>query len=435
MQRQKQVDQKNSSQQSIDKKQGEIERLYGEIARVREEILIRENSLNSAKADFEQIKEQFKGIANVTETILNKEKDATQAAFPINQQNRTLRIQRIMGEVKNKPEKVVVHLRNLQNYFLENFKQQVSCDINRETILLSDNSLRETPVIRLGTTIAFGMSDSGRSYYLGYTANNLKSPFEWIEMTDKQASQNLALSMPKWFKTSIIEGDLYVDVLQNKFSSELLGLERKTTVAIITDYFKAGGIVMIPLGLICLWALILLFNRIVVYSMAHSRDNRFIDEAIEYLNQKKDEDAQKLASRSKGVLARILNTCLKHSKWKRPVAEKAVKELLLAEIPSLDKHLDTLAVLAGAAPLLGLLGTVTGMIRMFESITRFGTGDPKLLAGGISEALITTEVGLTIAIPVLLIHNFLRNRRNRIQADMEMYAMRILNRSGLKNKG
>jgi biopolymer transport protein ExbB len=85
-------------------------------------------------------------------------------------------------------------------------------------------------------------------------------------------------------------------------------------------------------------------------------------------------------------------------------------------------------MLAGAAPLLGLLGTITGMIRMFESITRFGTGDPKLLAGDISEALITTEVGLAIAIPTLLVHNFLRNRRNHIQADMEMYAVRILNR-------
>jgi biopolymer transport protein ExbB len=146
------------------------------------------------------------------------------------------------------------------------------------------------------------------------------------------------------------------------------------------------------------------------------------------LNRKQKQEAKNLAGYSKGVLARILNTCLDHAKWKRPVAEKAVKELLLAEVPVLDKHLDTLAVIAGAAPLLGLLGTVTGMISMFESITSFGTGDPKLLAGGISEALVTTEVGLAIAIPVLLIHNFLRNRRNHIQADMEMYAMRILNR-------
>jgi len=124
----------------------------------------------------------------------------------------------------------------------------------------------------------------------------------------------------------------------------------------------------------------------------------------------------------------VLDTCLKQSKWKRIAAEKSIKELLLTEVPQLDKHLATLAVLAGAAPLLGLLGTVTGMIRMFEAITKFGTGDPKLLAGGISEALITTEVGLAIAIPLLLIHNFLRNRRNHIQSDMEMYAMRILNR-------
>jgi len=92
-------------------------------------------------------------------------------------------------------------------------------------------------------------------------------------------------------------------------------------------------------------------------------------------------------------------------------------------MPGLASHLNTLAVIAAVAPLLGLLGTVTGMISLFEVITRFGTGDPKLLAGGISEALITTEVGLIVAIPILLIHNYLRNRKNRIGSDLQLHAM------------
>jgi biopolymer transport protein ExbB len=185
---------------------------------------------------------------------------------------------------------------------------------------------------------------------------------------------------------------------------------------------------MIPLGGIVIWAIIIIINRLIVFALKLSQGHRVMREGLDLISKKEMQKAQDLARGNKGVYARVLETCLTHAQWKRSAAEKSLKELLLTEGPELDKHLDTLAVIAAVAPLLGLLGTVTGMIRMFEAITRFGTGDPKLLAAGISEALITTEVGLIIAIPLLLIHNFLRNRRNQIQGDMEMYAMRTINR-------
>lgn len=425
--RQHQVEQKTALQQASEKTQAEIERIYGDIARIREEMLIRENSMADAQKAFDREKERLRGTGVTLETILRKEEDAIRAGFPIGQQDRSLQIQQILLDTKNNPGQHSKILSRLQKYVLDDLAHQTGSAISEETILLADNSLNETPVIRLGNVAALAINDTGTAYYLGYTGQSA-SPFQWVVLTDEQASRHQVSAFPRWLKAKTVDGQMYVDVLQNSHSEELLGYERKTTAAAIISFIKAGGIVMLPLGLICLWAIILLINRLFVYTTAHSRDNRFIDEAIDFLNQKKHDEAQGFARKSKGVLARILSTCLHHSKWKRPVAEKAVKELLLAEIPALDKHLDTLAVLAGAAPLLGLLGTVTGMISMFESITRFGTGDPKLLAGGISEALITTEVGLAIAIPVLLVHNFLRNRRNHIQADMEMYAMRILNR-------
>ena len=104
------------------------------------------------------------------------------------------------------------------------------------------------------------------------------------------------------------------------------------------------------------------------------------------------------------------------------------REFLLSVVPFTNQGLDSISALITVAPLLGLLGTVTGMISLFEVITRFGTGDPKLLAGGISEALITTEVGLIIAIPILLIHNYLRNRKNGIGADLQLHAVGLINR-------
>jgi biopolymer transport protein ExbB len=91
-----------------------------------------------------------------------------------------------------------------------------------------------------------------------------------------------------------------------------------------------------------------------------------------------------------------------------------IDEAILREIPKVERGLITLAILAAIAPMLGLLGTVSGMIETFQSITLFGTGDPKLMSGGISQALVTTELGLAVAIPLLLIHSLLSGKSNRV---------------------
>ena len=90
--------------------------------------------------------------------------------------------------------------------------------------------------------------------------------------------------------------------------------------------------------------------------------------------------------------------------------ELKLDEAVIRETPKLERMLGLLKLLAGVAPLLGLLGTVTGMIATFQSITLFGTGDPKLMAGGISQALVTTVLGLVVAIPLLFLHSLLSGR-------------------------
>jgi len=86
-----------------------------------------------------------------------------------------------------------------------------------------------------------------------------------------------------------------------------------------------------------------------------------------------------------------------------------------------------LAVLGAVAPLLGLLGTVTGMIDTFRVITLFGTSDPKLMSGGISEALVTTELGLAVAIPIMLLHTYLSRKSDHLIGDMEAKAVQMTN--------
>jgi biopolymer transport protein ExbB len=107
--------------------------------------------------------------------------------------------------------------------------------------------------------------------------------------------------------------------------------------------------------------------------------------------------------------------------------EEAIEEAAVRVLPRLERFLSAIAALAAVAPLLGLLGTVTGMISTFDVITLFGTGDPRLLSGGISEALITTQVGLIIAVPLLLIHRILSGAVERRVSAMETLGVGLVN--------
>lgn len=106
-------------------------------------------------------------------------------------------------------------------------------------------------------------------------------------------------------------------------------------------------------------------------------------------------------------------------------------EQLAEESSLLNRGLPTVAVLAAVSPLLGLLGTVTGMIETFQSITLFGTGDPKLMSGGISQALITTQLGLAVAIPLVLFHSLLSGRANRLVEILGKHSSDLLAEDGL----
>jgi biopolymer transport protein ExbB len=102
-------------------------------------------------------------------------------------------------------------------------------------------------------------------------------------------------------------------------------------------------------------------------------------------------------------------------------------EKMLITKPRLERLMPVIALTAATAPLLGLLGTVTGMINTFNMITVYGTGDPRTLAGGISEALITTEFGLIVAVPALLLHAFLNRKAKGVLNSMEQTTVAFIN--------
>jgi biopolymer transport protein ExbB len=126
------------------------------------------------------------------------------------------------------------------------------------------------------------------------------------------------------------------------------------------------------------------------------------------------------------ALGRILLTAQQVSGRDIEALELKMGESVLREVPAINRHLPLLKIIAAVAPLLGLLGTVTGMIITFQAITLFGAGDPRLMAGGISQALITTVLGLTVAIPMLLLHNVVQGKARALTDILQHEAVAVV---------
>ena len=120
------------------------------------------------------------------------------------------------------------------------------------------------------------------------------------------------------------------------------------------------------------------------------------------------------AAREDNPLGRLILASERYAGADRDVLLRRLDEAVQRELPALQRGLNALAILAAVAPLLGLLGTVIGIIETFQSITLFGTGDPRIMSGGISQALVTTVMGLIVAIPTLLAHTLLSGRSRAI---------------------
>ncbi|QCW84670.1 MotA/TolQ/ExbB proton channel family protein [Methylotuvimicrobium buryatense] len=131
------------------------------------------------------------------------------------------------------------------------------------------------------------------------------------------------------------------------------------------------------------------------------------------------------------AIRRLREVAQEHPKLDADALGLKLDQAILGERPKIKRFLPTIAIFASVAPLLGLLGTVTGMIETFQAITLFGTGDPKLMSGGISGALVTTEMGLVVAIPLLLLHSWLNgNTRKLIYLLDEESAALVASRGG-----
>ena len=196
----------------------------------------------------------------------------------------------------------------------------------------------------------------------------------------------------------------------------------------LLDQLKKGGPLIWPILALALCALLIAIERIIFLNRVHSNTDRALDSINSLaLNGDWVKCDQLVEARRGEPVYNVLRAGLKARGEERETQESILQEAILKELPRLERFLPALNILGAIAPLLGLLGTVAGMIETFHAITLFGTGDPRVMSGGISEAMVTTMLGLAAAIPILLIHTFLRRRVDHIVGDMEEKAIALTN--------
>jgi biopolymer transport protein ExbB len=186
----------------------------------------------------------------------------------------------------------------------------------------------------------------------------------------------------------------------------------------IMDYLAAGGAVMIPLIVLSFVMWLLIVNRSLYFSRLNA-GRLTSDGALDHISRQRRPDA----NRYRGAIALLVREFLGRSTGRRELDRHILDETVMAVTRSLDRHLAIIGVLAAVAPLLGLLGTVLGMITTFDVISVYGTGNAKAMAGGISAALITTQTGLLVAIPGMYMKNFLVRRSEKLKRRIAAVAM------------
>jgi len=208
--------------------------------------------------------------------------------------------------------------------------------------------------------------------------------------------------------------------------SQQLHLANSSAQEGLIGLLRSGGFIMFPLAIIAVLALLLILERAWVFWRQRSNPQK-IAAILDACRQERFADAEASCRQQNGLLARTLTACLGRRQDGQAAMEDSIQEQLMLELPRLQKRLGGIAVLGAVAPLLGLLGTVTGIIQTFGVIKVFGNSNPGLMAGGISEALVTTASGLVIAIPILLLHSMLQGRLELLLSDAEKNAACMLN--------
>ncbi len=192
------------------------------------------------------------------------------------------------------------------------------------------------------------------------------------------------------------------------------------------DFVVKGGVLMIPIALCSIIALAIFLERL--WSLRRSRviPRDFLIEIEDLIRREKIPEAITRCRKDNSSMANIIVAGIRNFGKRREIVKESIEEIGRREAATLERYINVVGTISAIAPLLGLLGTVFGMIKAFNVISIQGVGNPSSLAGGISEALITTAAGLVVAIPTFVLYRYLANKADDLIVGMEEHSIRMV---------
>jgi len=192
------------------------------------------------------------------------------------------------------------------------------------------------------------------------------------------------------------------------------------------EIVRAGGWLMLPLILCSVVAAAIMIERLWILRRRRVLPEDLTVRVWEWAHNRSLNEEHLRALSDSSPLGVILAAGLTNRHRSRDIMKEVIEDTGRQVVHELERYLNTLGTIAAITPLLGLLGTVIGMVKVFTAITTHGVGNPAVLAGGISEALLTTAAGLSIAIPALMGYRYLRGRVDSLVVQMEKEAMKLV---------
>ncbi len=397
--------------------EGRYAKLSADLGRLQTELLDLRGAGEELRERAESRKAALEAFAVQAATAAEKELDAVAGDFPAGMESRMLRLRRSAAALRGGDL-----LGGLDLFFADRLERHAAT-LTREW----------NPRDELGPTLRAGTVFLGRRAAAGPEAVTRTGAlrgkvFEW----NSALSPSYAAMVEEAVAgagTSAATLRIPVDLLQNKAMRNVAAsAEPGEAGARLAAWFRSGGVVMYPLAFVALLALLLCLDRFVAFARHGRVSRKFLRAFDERVAAGDFEAAAALCVRENSCLSRVLLSLVRDPGKDYASAEKLLNEAMMTERPRLEKRMGLIASLGSIAPLLGLLGTVTGIIALFQTITSAGTNDARILAGGISEALVTTETGLIVAIPVMVLHGLLSERLDRIAGAISTRASELLNR-------
>ena len=192
------------------------------------------------------------------------------------------------------------------------------------------------------------------------------------------------------------------------------------------ELVKAGGWLMAPILACSVVAMAIIAERFWSLQRKRIAPRDLVVQVWQWANGGNLTEERMRLLRQGSPLGRILAAALANRQYDREIMKESIEDVGRHVVHNLERYLNTLGTIASITPLLGLLGTVIGMIKVFAVITTQGVGDPAVLANGISEALVTTAAGLSVAIPTLMCYRYFRGRVDELVLAMEQEALKMV---------